>query len=125
MATRHWGPVKAKSNKGRCLGRRHCSHSIHCNLITPHFIRLLKEDLNSNCNLRGISNSSLENLMTFRRRKQTDGSKALKRGIPWRLERKEEILVRKEIKLKEHRREAKRREPYIIEQQTVIHYIAI
>ena len=37
MATRHWGPVKAKSNKCVCLGRRHCSHSIHCNLITPHF----------------------------------------------------------------------------------------
>ena len=38
MATRHWGPVKTKSNEGRCLGRRHCSHtshSIHCNLITP------------------------------------------------------------------------------------------
>ena len=38
MATRHWGPAKAKSNKGRCLARRHCCHSIHCNLITPHLL---------------------------------------------------------------------------------------
>ena len=36
MAMRHWGPVETRSNKGCCLGRRHCCHSIHCNPITPH-----------------------------------------------------------------------------------------
>ena len=36
MATRHWGPVGATSNKGCCLGRCHCCHSIHCKAITPH-----------------------------------------------------------------------------------------
>ena len=41
MATRHWGPVEAKSNKGRCLGRCHCCHSIICNPITPQSLILL------------------------------------------------------------------------------------
>ena len=39
MASRHWGPVEAKSSKGCCFGRRHCCHSKHCIAITPQLVR--------------------------------------------------------------------------------------
>ena len=44
MASRHWGPVEAKSNTGCCLGRRHCCHSKHCKAITPQ-----RENYRSRC----------------------------------------------------------------------------
>ena len=51
MASRHWGPVEAKSNRGCCLGRRHCCHS---NTVKPlpltyHILRFPISSLQAWC----------------------------------------------------------------------------
>ena len=56
MATRHWWPLKAEYNKGRCLGCCHCSHSIHCNLITPQEWNAIPESVRSQKTINSFKN---------------------------------------------------------------------